>query len=81
MKEYILKVYRQLKHNNLVLLGQLHTQREKVCKVACKLLGWKLVEFDGGIFLRKIVVACEGLQKDEKVVVMFRSSDINKKNL
>ncbi len=52
-----------------------------MCKVACKLLGWKLVEFDGGIFLRKIVVACEGLQKDEKVVVMFRSSDINKKNL
>lgn len=64
MKEYIFKVYRQLKHNNLVLLGQLHIQREKVCKLACKLLGWKVVEFDTGSLLRKILVACEGIQKD-----------------
>jgi hypothetical protein len=81
LKEYIFKVYRQLKHNHLVLIGEAHCQREKICKIASKLLGWKIIHFEPSSIIKKILVAFEGLQTDEKIIVKFRSSDITKKNL
>ncbi len=63
----------------MILLGEMHTRREKVCRIAAKLLRYKVVEYRQGQMMRRLAAAVKELEDDGKVVVVIKSMDVSDK--